>query len=157
MIDSLILYWDKIQIYLDQDRFKNQDQANKVTIAIKKFLEKEDMALSIFTREELFQYTNNNLGPHTLLKNTFIAKRSGDIFMISKPSWLGYSAQIATSHGAPFPYDTHVPLLWYGKSIPVGKSVRRVSITDIAPTVSFKCGVMMPSGSFGLPLVELFE
>ena len=156
-IDSIVLYQDYLQIYLDHDRLKSPAQAEKVKQAIKTFLEKEDMLHSVYTREELLQLSNPSLGPHTLLQNTFFAQRSGDIFYIPKPNWLGYVGTIATSHGTPYAYDTHVPLLWYGKNIPQGSSVRRVSITDIAPSLSFLCGTMIPNGSYGHPLEELFE
>ena len=54
-------------------------------------------------------------------------------------------------------YDTHVPMLWFGKSIPKGNSVRNVSVTDIAPSIAQMLNISYPSGTTGEPLIELFE
>ena len=62
-----------------------------------------------------------------------------------------------TSHGNPYTYDTHIPILFYGAGIPAGSSVRKVAITDIAPTVSMILEIPLPSGATGNPLLELFE
>jgi bisphosphoglycerate-independent phosphoglycerate mutase (AlkP superfamily) len=78
--------------------------------------------------------------------------------MIMKSGYLyGKLDDRGTSHGNPYTYDTHIPILFYGAGIPAGSSVRKVSITDIAPTVSMLLEIPLPSGATGKPLLELFE
>lgn len=93
-----------------------------------------------------------------LMQNGYNTKRSGDVMMIMKSGFLyGKLNDRGTSHGNPYTYDTHIPILFYGAGIPAGSSVRKVAITDIAPTVSMLLEIPLPSGATGQPLVELFE
>jgi len=63
-------------------------------------------------------------------------KRSGDIAYAMEPGWLSWSVMQGTTHGSSYSYDTHVPILFYGKGVPKGSSARFHTITDIAPTLS---------------------
>jgi predicted AlkP superfamily pyrophosphatase or phosphodiesterase len=157
-VDTAILYGDNYQFYLNDDHIEDQDQKEKIAKAIRILLEEEEFIQQAFTREELLSYSNPTPSSVDLLKNSFHHQRSGDVFFITRPGWLNINtARTATTHGSAFSYDTHVPLLWYGKNIPKGHSVRRVNITDIAPTITAFCRVMLPSGTYGNPLIELFD
>ncbi|MFT3683750.1 MAG: alkaline phosphatase family protein [Phycisphaerales bacterium] len=60
----------------------------------------------------------------------------------------------ATSHGTPFAYDTHVPLIVYQPGvIKAGVFAQRVSPMDIAPTISLLVGTEFPSACDGEPLL----
>jgi predicted AlkP superfamily pyrophosphatase or phosphodiesterase len=157
-LDSVILHADNYQIYLDYDRFVNHMFVEEVADEMKRFLEKEPSIQSAYTRKDLLTSAGGAHNIRGLLQNSFHPKRSGDVFYIGNPGWLGISpTQIATSHGSPYSYDTHVPIMWLGKNVPAGSSVRKVHVTDIAPTLSFICRVMLPSGSYGEALFELFD
>ncbi len=73
------------------------------------------------------------------LLNGFFWKRSGDIFIV--PDAYYFIAASAdghgTSHGTPFNYDTHVPVIFMGTMIKPGKYNAPVAVNDIAPTL---CG-----------------
>jgi predicted AlkP superfamily pyrophosphatase or phosphodiesterase len=85
-------------------------------------------------------------------------KRSGDIFFVKTPGWLdSYNAKGGTTHGSPFPYDTHVPLIWYGAGIKEGISHHRVHVKDIAPTLSSIMGISYPNGATGQPIEDLMD
>ena len=92
------------------------------------------------------------------LRNGYNMQRSGDVLAILKPNYLGdgYGSK-GTTHGSGFNYDTHIPILFYGKNIKRGKSVRKVNIVDIAPTLSLMLDISLPNAATGLPLSELFE
>jgi phosphopentomutase len=62
-----------------------------------------------------------------------------------------------TDHGAPWNYDTHVPLLFYGQGVSPGEVLHRTSITDIAPTVCMLLGMTMPDASTGRVLEEVLS
>lgn len=111
----------------------------------------------VFTATALAQ--RNITDPFTqLLQNDYHTKRSGDVLIIMKSGFLhGRPDDKGTTHGSPYTYDTHIPILFYGTGIPAGSSVRKVAITDIAPTVSMILEIPLPSGATGKPLVELFE
>ena len=54
-------------------------------------------------------------------------------------------------------YDTYVPIFFAGHTVPAQKIERRVSPTDIAPTLSSYLGIKYPSGNIGDPLNEVFS
>ena len=62
---------------------------------------------------------------------------------------------LAAIHGSPWTYDTYVPIFFAGHLVPAQKIERRVSPTDIAPTLSNYLGIKYPSGSIGDPLREI--
>jgi hypothetical protein len=69
------------------------------------------------------------------VQRSFVPDRSGDVLALAKPySFFSYSLLLGypagTSHGTPYPYDTHVPLLVYGPGIPGG--VRREAVSSLA-------------------------
>ncbi|MGY0393138.1 alkaline phosphatase PafA [Bizionia sp. KMM 8389] len=97
---------------------------------------------------------NNNafpIGIESLLQNGYNQKRSGDILIIPNAGYLSYS-KTGSSHGSGYNYDTHVPLLFYGKGITHGSTLEKTVIPDIAPTMSALLGINFPSGATGNPL-----
>ena len=90
-------------------------------------------------------------GIETLLQKGYNQKRSGDILIVSDPSYISYS-RTGSTHGSGLNYDTHVPLLFFGKGIKKGQTLQKTEITDIAPTMSALLGISFPNGSIGKPL-----
>lgn len=81
--------------------------------------------------------------------------RCGDIQMIMKPGYLDGAK--GTSHGLWNPYDSHIPLVWYGWGIKKGNSQKENYMTDIAPTVAALLHIQMPSGSVGQVIEEVIK
>ena len=91
-------------------------------------------------------------------QNGYNTDLSGDLLIVPKSGYLSNDyGERGTSHGSGYNYDTQVPIIFYGKDVPTGSSVRNVSITDIAPTISMMLDVPLPSAATGTPLIELFE
>jgi hypothetical protein len=61
-----------------------------------------------------------------------------------------------TTHGTPFGYDAHVPVIFMGDGIKAGRYNGVVAVNDIAPTVATILEVEIPSGSVGRVLTELW-
>ncbi|HZN34999.1 MAG TPA: hypothetical protein VFB80_14320, partial [Pirellulaceae bacterium] len=59
-----------------------------------------------------------------------------------------------TTHGSPWHYDTHVPLLLVGAGIAPGQFDRPVGPACLASTVAELFGVDYPSGNVEQPLRE---
>jgi len=83
-------------------------------------------------------------------------KRSGDAWIVFNPGWLSHDTK-GTSHGSPFEYDTHVPLVFYGMNVNKGEYRGLVEITDIAPTIANQLKIMFPNGSFGRVIEGVFK
>lgn len=77
----------------------------------------------------------------------FYGARSGDLVLIPEPYYM-FAAQ-GTTHAAPFSYDTHVPLIFYGPGIRAGTYYQPVTVNDVAPTLAAIFEVETPSGSSG--------
>ena len=80
---------------------------------------------------------------------------SGDLFVIQEPYYL-YEAT-GTSHGTPFGYDSHVPVIFMGAGIKPGHYYEKIAVNDIAPTLAAIARVEQPSGSIGRVLEELWK
>lgn len=88
----------------------------------------------------------------------FNEDRSGDIYVVFEPHWFvaefdGLS--VSGSHGSPWTYDTHVPIIWMGPGIEAGRIARRVETVDVAPTIAAVLGLRAPSGTRGRILTEV--
>lgn len=91
-----------------------------------------------------------------LIQKGYNHVRSGNIAFSYNPAWMEYMEK-GTTHGAAYSYDTHVPLIFYGLNIPAGQSVKKVSIVDIAPTLSMLLQISFPNGCNGKPLEEVIK
>jgi predicted AlkP superfamily pyrophosphatase or phosphodiesterase len=87
-----------------------------------------------------------------LIQNGYMARRSGDVMVTLNPAWIESEKQTGTTHGAPYSYDTHVPVLWYGWNIHPGNTIDPVRTIDIAPTISMMLNIPFPSGCTGKPI-----
>ena len=83
-------------------------------------------------------------------------KRSGDVLIVPNTGYISYS-RTGSTHGSPQIYDTHAPLLLFGKGIKHGSTVNRTEIPDIAPTIASLLGIAFPNGTTGRPIVEVLE
>jgi arylsulfatase A-like enzyme len=93
------------------------------------------------------------------IRNGFFWKRSGDIYPVPEDYYFmdeGSSGH-GTSHGAPFNYDTHVPVIFMGSMIKPGKYYAHIAVNDIAPTLAAILEVDEPSGSVGRILSEMLQ
>ena len=88
------------------------------------------------------------------ITNGYNARRSGDIYFISKSNWFDGSAT-GTTHGAWYPYDSHIPLVFMGWKVKPGKTNKTYYMSDIASTLAAMLHIQMPSGSIGNPITEI--
>ncbi|MDW8273899.1 MAG: alkaline phosphatase family protein [Chitinophagales bacterium] len=90
------------------------------------------------------------------LNNHYKPGRTGDLQLLFHPAWFN-EFERGTTHGSIFPYDTHIPLIFYGWNIKPGKDYSRTYITDIAPTLSALLKIQEPNGSIGKVITGLFK
>jgi predicted AlkP superfamily pyrophosphatase or phosphodiesterase len=90
----------------------------------------------------------------TRLTNGYNARRSGDIYIILKPGWFDGEAK-GTTHGAWYPYDSHIPLVFMGWNVKPGKTNKTHYMTDISATLAAILRIQMPSGCIGEPISEI--
>ncbi len=87
-----------------------------------------------------------------MVLNGMQPQRCGDLVIELHPNFITGNHALGTTHGSSFDYDSHVPLLFFGHSVPVMRSTEEVFVIDIAATVSEIVGMMEPDGNIGRPL-----
>ena len=155
-VSSLILSTINNQIFLDHDKI-NAENLNLE--AIKNVLVKKILAYKLIDKvyldSEVKNHSNGNSAQiEDLLNNGYNQKRSGDILLVTDPSVFKdtFWNRQGTDHGTGFSYDTHVPLLFFGKGIKHGETLQNTNITDIAPTISALLRISFPNAAIGQPL-----
>jgi hypothetical protein len=106
----------------------------------------------VYTREQLLagQVTPDVIGRR--IAKSYHQQRSGDLEILLDPYWLRSSA--GTTHGTPYPYDAHIPLILMGPGITAGSYAATVALNDVAPTVAVLLGIAPPGGATGRALTE---
>jgi len=144
------------QIFLNREKIKGLDlDLDDVQEAIVneiigyKFIDKAYTATTLSS-------TALPVGIEQLIQNGFNQKRSGDVVYIFDPAVIAYS-KTGSTHGSAFEYDTHVPLLFFGKGIKHGYTLKKTEVVDIAPTVSALLSISYPNGNQGQPLEFVFD
>ena len=146
---GIILAYENQQLYLDHSILYHKNISIEGVLKwIQPLLNRQKGYYNSFVIEDL---NSTTMPDHlkSVLNNSFLPKRSGDIMILYDPYWFGGRIK-GTTHGAIFSYDTHVPLLWYGWKIKTGETGTLNHITDIAPTLSYLLNVQEPNGNVGV-------
>lgn len=107
-----------------------------------------------FTRGQLESGSLANSGPiERRVLHGFHPLRSGDVVLIAD-AYKYLSDTIPATHGTPYSYDTHVPVIIMGPGINPARYYQPASPADIAPTVSALIGSTPPSNVTGRVLNE---
>ena len=85
-------------------------------------------------------------GLRSAFERTRHATRSGDLLVAYEPYFVeDFAEGRGTSSGSPYPYDTDVPLIFFGKGFRAGRFAEPADAASIAPTVSAVLEIAAPS------------
>ena len=144
------------QIFLDRRKLKELKlDAALVADKLAEGLINYDGIHKVVTAKTL-QETEFNKGILNYLQNGYNQKLSGDVLMIPDPATTSYG-ETGSTHGSGYSYDTHVPIMFFGKGIEKGRSRKKVEIIDIAPTLSNLLQIEFPNGSRGRVIEEVLR
>jgi predicted AlkP superfamily pyrophosphatase or phosphodiesterase len=144
------------QIFLDRKKLKELKlDAALVADKLAEGLINYDGIHKVVTAKTL-QETEFNKGILNYLQNGYNQKLSGDVLMIPDPATTSYG-ETGSTHGSGYSYDTHVPIMFFGKGIEKGRSRKKVEIIDIAPTLSNLLQIEFPNGSRGRVIEEVLR
>ena len=126
--------------------------AEQLAIQAQRLLLAEPAIAVAFTRAELLANTPPSASADgalfRALQQSWHPDVSGDVQYALKRNWMFSSATSVATHGSPYDYDTHVPLLVYGpKWYRPGQIDMRVEITSIAPTLAQLLAVARPEAA----------
>ena len=151
--DSLTLGLINYQVYLDYQRInKVKLDKEKIKSSIIKWLKNQPGVAYVIDMEDI----DKTLVPEPIRSmtiNGYNKNRSGEIQIILNPGWMDNGGRTTgTTHGSWNPYDTHIPLIWYGWHIQKGETNAPVNMTDITPTLAALLHIQMPNGCIGKPI-----
>jgi hypothetical protein len=110
--------------------------------------------LRVYTRDQLLNGAVPGDEITRRVFNGFNVRRSPDLSFVMEPYWVITSSR-ATSHGSPFVYDSHVPIVFLGPWVRAGRYHNTVAVNDIAPTLATLLDIEIPGGSVGRVLTEM--
>jgi predicted AlkP superfamily pyrophosphatase or phosphodiesterase len=150
--DSLLAQEINLNVYLDDAKIKARKLDKKqVCDAVAEWLRNREGVMEAYTRYDI-QAATNPSGYLEKIKRGYMAARSGDIIYVLHPAWGDWGSK-GTSHGTGYTYDTHVPLIFFGKNIPKGTTNEETHTTDIATTLALLLNLQPPNASTGQPII----
>ncbi len=106
---------------------------------------------AVYTYEELA--SKNGAGElFGKFVRSFHPDRAADLFYAPRENYLFTSGATQTSHGSPYEYDTHVPLIFAGHELSPSHIDGFVRTVDLAPTVAGLMGIRAPTDLDGRDL-----
>jgi predicted AlkP superfamily pyrophosphatase or phosphodiesterase len=155
--DTLALSFENQQVFLNHAAIDNKKlELEKVQNEVAAFLINAEGVAEVLTATTL-NNTSFTEGSRYLMQKGFNAKRSGDVLVNYLPGWVDGYSKTGTTHGSPYSYDTHVPLIFYGWNIRQGSSAEQVYITDVAATLAMMLNIQFPNGCTGKPISFLVK
>lgn len=148
------------QVFLNPAAFPEEPKAGGLNFMVAaelvvQYLRSTAGVAEVFTKSQLLGISSPGNSVQDLLSRGMNSKRSGDIVFTLLPGW-SWAGGARANHGTGYTYDTHIPMLFYGKGVKHGVSYKYHPVTDIAPTISALLDIRMPNGCTGQPVEELF-
>ncbi len=154
--EELVENISNFQIFLNKEKIKSL----KLSVSdVSKVIAEEIISFKGVYKTvtaQTLQQTNFTEGILHALQNGYNQKISGDILIVPSPATVYYKHKGST-HGSGYSYDTHVPLIFYGKGIKQGSTKRYIPIIDIAPTMANLLKIESPNACTGKIILEVLE
>ncbi|MEW5798370.1 MAG: alkaline phosphatase family protein [Bacteroidota bacterium] len=90
-------------------------------------------------------------------RNSYYAPRGEDFQYRIRENCIISSRPYGSTHGSPYEYDTHIPVLFWWNGIHARKIARPIFSADVAPTLAKVAGFSFPENLDGKPLVEVVK
>lgn len=157
-VDSLVKNISNYQVFLNTALIqKNNWNLESIENSIANFLLKQKGIAKAITSTALksTEFTDRILAN---AQRGFNQTRSGNVLFVLESGWVPfYKNHKGTTHGSPYHYDTHVPLLWYGTGIKKGETDKEIIIPDIAASLAQLLNIQAPSACTGQPIHDLVK
>jgi len=147
--DSLALRMVNYQVYLNEKNIHTHHLDHEaISKAATTWLQQQPAVAWAVDMNEIAEATLPE-PLKTMCINGYNRTRSGSIQIILHPAYYEGHHKTGTTHGTWNPYDTHIPLLWYGYGINKGRTHRTTHMTDISATLAALLHIQMPNGCVG--------
>jgi hypothetical protein len=129
-------------VYLNYRKIAKANLDNAVVAAsLAEWTRKQPWAHRAYTRAEIAAIHDASDAMSRQMKKAFHAGRAGDVGLVLKEYYLSSDYETGTTHGSPWAYDTHVPLVFFGHGMPARKSAEPVTPQAIAAVFARAVGV----------------
>lgn len=152
--EDLILTETNNNIYLNRERIEALDlDEDKVALKFAQKIKKNTAIHDVFTAKQLMYDVSVGTEIQQKVARGYDYHRSGDLIYVLQPNYLAKhsesSSKTGTTHGSPYAYDSHVPLLFFGYGIGSLEYLNKVEITDVCPTICTLLKLQFPNGNQG--------
>lgn len=149
--DNLSLSLNNYQVNLNYKAIESEEQKERILADCIRFFEEQPSTAYVVQSKRAAEASVPAKIKERII-NGYCRERSGEVQIVPKPHHYSHENQMGTTHGVWNPYDTHIPLIFYGWQVPSGRSTEEVYVTDIAATIAAMLRIPMPSGCIGKPL-----
>ncbi|MCK9408433.1 MAG: alkaline phosphatase family protein [Bacteriovoracaceae bacterium] len=136
---------------------KDRWDSVKLEQEITKGLKNIEAFVEVYFRHELISAEASDKPFIQKYRNSYYAPRGEDFQYRIRENCVISSRPSGTTHGSPYRYDTHVPLIVWRHGIQPQKVSRPVYSADAAPTLATIAGISIPKNIDGTPLVETLK
>lgn len=154
--EDLVLEYSNSNVFFNKDIIAASNlDLTEVKKTFKEFIYKQKFIRRVYTDDEILASSGSDMYLQ-YIANGYDPIQNGELVILEKPGYLEYG-NTGTTHGSPYTYDTHVPLLFYGWKVKQGESYNKKEITQIAPTLALKLKITLPNGTEAEVLEEILE
>ena len=151
---DLILNYSNFNLFFNKQTIKEKVlDLDSIKKAFKNYLMTQEHIKRVYSEEEILASNGSDYYLSFIAKG-YDASQDGDLVILDKAAYIEYQGT-GTSHGTPYTYDTHVPLLFYGWHVKKGESYNKKVITQIAPTLAQMLKISFPNGTEANVLEEV--
>ncbi|GIU53039.1 alkaline phosphatase family protein [Shewanella sp. KT0246] len=157
------LFANAWQPYINLDHDKLAKQKVSLALASNEVAQVLNSVAGIHRAYSFDDLLNGNVPKDEItqkVQNSFYPSRSGDIYLVFEPNVFVADfdgLNVASVHGSPWRYDTHVPIIFAGFGLKPQVINRPVATVDLAPTLSAIVNINAPSSAAGYPLKEVIK
>ncbi len=142
-VGGLVVYFPGADVPADKQRAFRENLGQAISQA--------QFVREVFTYDELLEGEGNR--PFVeLYRRSFHPDRAPDVAILMQEYYLISAYPRGTSHETPYPYDSHIPLIFAGPGVKPGRHDARVRSVDIAPTLAEMLGIAPPADLDGRSL-----
>jgi predicted AlkP superfamily pyrophosphatase or phosphodiesterase len=161
--EDVIRLYEHPYVYLNEEEIqKTKYSVAEIETVVAEEIIKIRGIIGAVTRTDLLKGSFAPTPINTKILNNFHLKRSGHVHVIADQFWffayaMDTTPEIAAIHASPWTYDSYVPIFFAGNNMPAQQIARPVTPYDIAATIAVRLEIKPPSGSVGIPLVEVLK
>lgn len=154
---ALIQRFESNQIYLRRDHpALAGDELARAQRGLQEWLVAQPSIAAAITRQSLLEGRDQANPLARQLARSFHPARSGDVLFVFVP-YQGYIGSTTATHGSPWAYDTHVPLIFLGAGVRAGHFLEPTSPGALAPTLARLLRITPPAACEERALVEALQ